>query len=72
MKFSRRLLASAVTALMIAAVPAHAAIASLSTCSFADVSGIGLTVTDCSGYYVGNLNPESVTNHPSDRFQVAV
>ncbi len=56
MKFSRSILASAATALMIAAVPAHAAIVPASTCSFTDVSGIGLTVTDCSGYYIGNLN----------------
>ena len=56
MKFSRAILASAATVLMIAAVPADAAIVPASTCSFVDVSGVGLTVTDCSGYYVGNLN----------------
>jgi hypothetical protein len=26
------------------------------TCSFSAVSGVGVTVTDCSGYYTGNLN----------------
>lgn len=56
MKLAPTLLACAATALVIAAVPAHAAIAPASTCSFADVAGTGLTVTDCSGYYVGNLN----------------
>ena len=56
MKISRTVLASAATTLMIAAFPVHAAIVPASTCSFADMSGTGLTVTDCSGYYVGNLN----------------
>ncbi|MEO7853360.1 MAG: PEP-CTERM sorting domain-containing protein [Rubrivivax sp.] len=37
-------------------LPAAAAITPANTCSFADVSGIGVTVTDCSGYYTGNLN----------------
>lgn len=37
-------------------LPAAAAITPANTCSFADVSGAGVTVTDCSGYYVGNLN----------------
>jgi hypothetical protein len=32
------------------------AITPANTCSFGDVSGAGVTVTDCSGYYVGNLN----------------
>ena len=59
MKFTHTILASAATALMIAAVPADAAIVPASACSFADVSGTGLTVTDCSGYYVGNLNNNS-------------
>ena len=36
--------------------PAFAAITPASTCSFSDVSGTGVTVTDCSGYYTGNLN----------------
>ena len=56
MKIYRTVLASAASALMIAAFPAHAAIVPASTCSFADLSGTGLAVTDCSGYYVGNLN----------------
>lgn len=32
------------------------AITPANSCSFGDVSGAGITVTDCSGYYVGNLN----------------
>lgn len=38
------------------ASPALAVIAPANTCSFADVSGDGVTVTACSGYYTGNLN----------------
>lgn len=38
------------------AAPSFAAITPANTCSFADVSGTGVTVTDCSGYYTGNLN----------------
>jgi hypothetical protein len=36
--------------------PSLAAITPANTCSFSDVSGAGITVTDCSGYYTGNLN----------------
>ncbi|HET6600007.1 MAG TPA: PEP-CTERM sorting domain-containing protein [Burkholderiaceae bacterium] len=43
-------------ALAVMALPSQAAITPASSCSFADVSGVGVTVTDCSGYYVGNLN----------------
>jgi hypothetical protein len=38
------------------AAPAFAAITPANTCSFVDLSGTGVTVTDCSGYYTGNLN----------------
>lgn len=38
------------------ASPSFAAITPANTCSFADVSGTGVTVTNCSGYYTGNLN----------------
>jgi PEP-CTERM motif len=38
------------------AAPSFAAIAPANTCSFSDITGAGVTVTDCSGYYVGNLN----------------
>ncbi len=41
------------------AAPSFAAIAPANTCSFSDISGAGVTVTDCSGYYVGNLNNNS-------------
>lgn len=41
---------------MACAAPAFAAITPANTCSFSDVSGAGVTVTDCTGYYVGNLN----------------
>ena len=34
----------------------QAAITPVSSCSFSDVFGAGVTVTDCSGYYTGNLN----------------
>lgn len=43
-------------AALISSAAASAAIVPASTCSFSDVSGIGVTVTDCSGYYTGNLN----------------
>ncbi len=43
-------------ATMAMAAPAFAAIPPANTCSFTDVSGVGVSVTDCSGYYVGNLN----------------
>jgi hypothetical protein len=36
--------------------PSLAAITPANTCSFSDISGAGITVTDCSGYYTGNLN----------------
>jgi hypothetical protein len=32
------------------------AITPADSCSFGDVSGAGVTVSDCSGYYLGNLN----------------
>lgn len=38
------------------ASPSFAAITPASDCSFSDVSGTGVTVTHCSGYYTGNLN----------------
>jgi hypothetical protein len=44
------------TAAFALSAPAFAAITPASTCSFSDVSGAGVTVTDCSGYYTGNLN----------------
>jgi PEP-CTERM motif len=53
LKMSSSALAAA--ALMFAA-PAFAAITPANACSFSDVSGAGVTVTDCSGYYTGNLN----------------
>jgi hypothetical protein len=37
-------------------LPAAADITPANSCSFADVTGTGVTVTDCSGYYTGNLN----------------
>jgi len=55
MKFSRTLLAAAAIAATLASSSAFA-ITPANTCSFADVSGTGVTVTDCSGYYIGNLN----------------
>ena len=60
MKFSSTLSSTLVSAVAmvvtLAASSANAAITPASTCSFSDVSGLGVTVTDCSGYYVGNLN----------------
>jgi hypothetical protein len=44
------------TAAFALSAPAFAAIPPANTCSFSDVSGTGVTVTDCSGYYIGNLN----------------
>lgn len=47
------------------AIPAAALVLSVasfaqsSACSFADVSGNGVLVTDCAGYYSGNLNSNS-------------
>jgi len=38
------------------ALPSAAAITAANTCSFSDVAGFGVTVTDCTGYYTGNLN----------------
>lgn len=43
-------------AVVLCSAPAIAAITPASSCSFGDVSGAGVTVTDCSGYYTGNLN----------------
>jgi hypothetical protein len=37
-------------------LPAMAAITPASDCSLSDIYGAGITVTDCSGYYTGNLN----------------
>ncbi|MEO6030533.1 MAG: PEP-CTERM sorting domain-containing protein [Burkholderiaceae bacterium] len=59
MKLHLPLSSIALAAMAFVAVPAQAAIAPLNGCSFADVSGAGVTVTDCSGYYVGNLNNNS-------------
>lgn len=56
MKFKSSLTALAIAAGALASAPASAAITPANTCSFSDVSGAGITVTDCSGYYVGNLN----------------
>lgn len=46
-------LAAAAAALF--ASPAFA-ITPANDCSFGDVSGAGVAVTDCTGYYIGNLN----------------
>ena len=44
-------------AVAVATLPLSAlAITPASSCSFADVSGVGVTVTDCIGYYTGNLD----------------
>lgn len=51
--------ALAALAALALATPTFAAITPASTCSFSDVSGTGVTVTDCSGYYTGNLNNAS-------------
>jgi hypothetical protein len=48
------LIAAAAAAVTLSA-PALA-ITPANNCSFGDVSGAGVTVTDCSGYYIGNLN----------------
>ena len=49
-------LAAAAAALTMGTAPAFAALTPLGTCSFADVSGTGVTVTGCAGYFTGNLN----------------
>jgi hypothetical protein len=50
-------IAACVTALGTSALAAPSApITPVSNCSFGDVSGGGVTVNGCSGYYVGNLN----------------
>jgi hypothetical protein len=48
--------AAAVSIIALSAMSAQAAIPPANTCSFSDVSGPGVAVTDCSGYYTGNLN----------------
>ena len=44
-------------AVAVATLPLSAlAITPASSCSFAAVSGVGVTLTDCIGYYTGNLD----------------
>lgn len=52
-KFS---LGACVAAATLAFAAPSFAITPANTCSFSDVSGAGITVTDCTGYYVGNLD----------------
>jgi len=43
-------------AAVVLSAPSFAAINPANSCSFGDISGAGVTVNDCTGYYVGNLN----------------
>ncbi|MBA3596444.1 MAG: PEP-CTERM sorting domain-containing protein [Methylibium sp.] len=56
MTFTKHLVTAAIGVMTLSAAPAYAAISPANSCSFADVSGTGVTVADCSGYYTGNLN----------------